>query len=133
MRHALKILIIEDSPDDLALVTRALQKGTVDPILSVVDSRLAMETALQNETWDVIISDFDLGDFNGLDTLDHYQKNRINAPLLIVSGAPDQKKCEASLQKGACGFIDKSDLNCLVPAIERALWIRTDHSVSLAS
>src|SRR4051812_12824581 len=54
----LRVLIIEDSEDDTALLIRALRRSGYDPVYARVDTAAAMLAALADYTWDIIVSDY---------------------------------------------------------------------------
>ena len=66
MGIALKVLIIEDSEDDTLLLVRELEKGGYDPVYQRVETAEAMRAALKEKTWDIVLSDYHLPRFSGL-------------------------------------------------------------------
>ncbi|HLF86420.1 MAG TPA: hypothetical protein VI584_05005, partial [Nitrospiria bacterium] len=60
----LRVLIVEDSEDDKELVLRELRRGGYDPVYERVDTSEAMGMALDQQTWDIIISDYSMPNFN---------------------------------------------------------------------
>lgn len=58
-KNIIKVLIIEDSEDDLRLILRMLNKGSFELEYTLVENAFELETALKEE-WDVIISDYSL-------------------------------------------------------------------------
>ncbi|MEK7280674.1 MAG: two-component system response regulator, partial [Nitrospirota bacterium] len=60
----LRVLIVEDSEDDKELVLRELRRGGYDPVFERVDTAEAMGMALNQQTWDIIISDYSMPNFN---------------------------------------------------------------------
>lgn len=117
MRHALKILIIEDSSDDLILVERALPNEAM--AISVAGNASEVEACLKVNQWDLILSDFNLPDINGSDVIEIWKKRNLSAPLIMVSGNADAY-CDC-LAAGATAFIHKGELELLEPAIRQAL------------
>ena len=69
MTTPLKLLFVEDSEDDVQLALRMLRKGDFAPQHVRVDTREAMTAALDQQEWDVIISDYAMPRFNGIDAL----------------------------------------------------------------
>lgn len=116
----LRVLIIEDSESDALLITDYLRRGGFEPEVKVVDDLSDLESALGQE-WDVIISDYVLPDFTGLDTLEIAQKMAPDTPLIIVSGRVGEDVAVETMKAGAGDYVLKNNLIRLVPAVEREL------------
>ena len=86
MEKPLKILIVEDSEDDTLLLLRHLRRDGYNPIYHRVDSIEEVESALNSQKWDIVVSDYALPHFSGLETLGLIQKNNLDIPCIIVSG-----------------------------------------------
>ncbi len=123
MREAhkpLKVLHIEDSPDDLALILRALRAGGFEPSYRCVENALELRTALV-EDWDIILSDYNLPGFSGAEALHIVQQTERDIPFIIISGAIGEETAVEVMRSGAHDFIMKGSFARLVPAIEREL------------
>ena len=83
MSKQLKILLVEDSEDDAALLTRELKKGGIQPTIQRVETADAMKKALEKQEWDVVISDYVLPCFNGLDAISLLKKTGKDLPFII--------------------------------------------------
>ena len=121
MSVPLRILIIDDSEDDTLLAARLLQQGGYDLTFQRVDSALQMRTALKDHSWDVIIADYSMPGFNGLDALNIYIEFGLDFPFIIVSGTIGEEIAVAAMKAGAHDYVMKDNLARLVPAIEREL------------
>ncbi|TSA45491.1 MAG: hybrid sensor histidine kinase/response regulator [Deltaproteobacteria bacterium] len=117
----IRTLIIEDSEDDAWLVVRLLQKEGYDPAYERVETRDAMHEALERETWDVIICDYKMPRFNGLEALKLYKDKGLDIPFIIVSGAIGEETAVAAMISGAHDYVMKNNLSRLVPAVQREL------------
>ena len=69
MRTPLRVLIVEDSEDDMALLVRELRRGGYDPTFELVDTPAGMTAALGKNQWDLIICDYSMPHFSGIDAL----------------------------------------------------------------
>jgi DNA-binding NarL/FixJ family response regulator len=120
---AIRILLLEDSPQDAELVTRALQRS--DPRFEVlhVDRASTFREALAEREPDVVLSDRAVVDFNALDALRMTQSARPAVPFLLVFATFEQTAADC-LKAGAADFIRKTDLSRLVPSIASALELR---------
>lgn len=121
--NAVRILFLEDNPDDVELVIRALQRS--DPRYTVlhVDSEAGFRNALQEFEPHAVLSDHAVAHFDALDALHLTRTNRPECPFLLVSGTFEQTAADC-LKAGAAEFIPKADLSRLAPAIASALDLR---------
>jgi two-component system response regulator len=116
----IRVLIVEDSDDDVLLLVRQLKKDGYRPIYDQVYAAEAMRKALENQIWDVILCDNSMPGFSAYDALDIYKENRLDLPFIIVTGAIAYKNAAEILRAGAHDYILKNDLAQLTPAIDRA-------------
>ena len=117
----LRLLLIEDNPDDSQLVLREVRRGGYDPLYHRVETADAMAAALQDRTWDLVISDFSLPEFSGPQALAVLKQSKLDIPFLIVSGTVGEETAVAALKAGAHDFLSKNNLQRLLPAIQREL------------
>ena len=116
----IRVLIVEDSDDDVLLLVRQLKKEGYRPTYDQVDTAEAMRKALEKQTWDVILCDNSMPGFSAFDALGIYKENRLDLPFIIVTGAIAYKNATAIMEAGAHNYILKNDLSKLTPAIDRA-------------
>ncbi len=121
MSISLRVLVVEDSEDDILLLKRQLQRGGYDLTLERVETAIQMSAALDRQRWDVIISDYNLPQFSGLAALELMQARGIDLPFIIVSGVIGEEVAVQAMKAGAHDYVMKDDLARLVPAIEREL------------
>jgi PAS domain S-box-containing protein len=117
----LRVLIVEDSEDDTMLLERELRRGGYEPMLKRVDTATAMNAALDQQTWDIVISDYSMPQFSASAALRLLQEKELDLPFIIVSGVIGENTAVAAMKAGAHDFILKDNLARLVPAIEREL------------
>lgn len=115
----IRVLIVEDSEDDALLLLRELRRA-YDPQFERVATADQMRAALE-KYWDVIISDFSMPGFDGLDALQLLQETKLDIPFIIVSGAIGEDIAVHAMKAGANDYVMKGKLARLVPAIEREL------------
>jgi PAS domain S-box-containing protein len=120
MNKHIKVLIVEDSKDDMLLLLRELKKGGYKPTHKRVETATAMKKALK-EHWDVILSDYKMPKFSAPDALKVLQASKLDIPFIIVSGSIGEDAAVDTLKDGAHDFITKMNLSRLVPAIEREI------------
>lgn len=116
----LRILIVEDSEDDMLVMLEVLKSNSYQPIYKRVDTAADMKTALQ-EGWDIVICDYLLPGFSAIAALELLQATEQDIPFIIVSGMIDEQIAVDTLKAGARDFVLKSRMSRLVPAIEREL------------
>ena len=117
----LKILFVEDSEDDVTLVGHLLRHAGYDVTSLRVDKPAPMALAIQREPWDLILSDYNMPGFSGLDALRLAREHARDVPFIVVSGAIGEEMAATLMREGASDFVGKANLARLVPAIEREL------------
>ncbi|HEY6561343.1 MAG TPA: response regulator [Polyangiaceae bacterium] len=121
MSEPLRILLVEDSVSDAKLVMRELRRLGRPAEFDRVQDAEAMQAALREQTWDVIISDWSMPGFGALGALSVLEQTKLELPLIIVSGTVGEETAVAGLRAGALDFVTKANLSRLVPAVEREL------------
>jgi len=121
MPKPLRLLMVEDSEEDAALLLRELKKQGFDPIFERVETPAEMTTALDKHKWDVIISDYSLPRFSAPDALELMKTKAVDLPFIIMSGSIGEDRAVSALKSGAHDFIVKGTMSRLVPAIEREI------------
>ncbi|RFC37367.1 MAG: PAS domain S-box-containing protein/diguanylate cyclase (GGDEF) domain-containing protein [Candidatus Nitrotoga sp. LAW] len=116
----LRTLVIEDSEDDALLLTRYLQQH-YELIHLRVDSADGLNQALQQDEWDLVLSDHAMPGFDSFAALQIVQQRGRDLPFIIVSGAIGEDLAVAAIKAGAHDYLLKSNLKRLIPAIEREL------------
>jgi len=86
MEQPLKVLIVEDSENDAALLEIELERAGYAPFCERVQTADELGLALGRQRWDVIIADYVLPHFNGLAALAIVKEKGLDLPFIIVSG-----------------------------------------------
>jgi len=121
MSVTLRVLIIEDSEDDTALLVRELRRSGYDVTHERVDTPAAMSSALSTEKWDLVISDHSMPHFSGAAALKLLRQTESEVPFIFVSGTMGEEAAVAALKDGAQDYVMKTNLKRLVPAVQREL------------
>src|SRR6266481_9396838 len=121
MGTPLRVLIVEDSEDDMALVVRELRRGGFEPTFERVDTAAGMNAALGQNQWDLVICDYSLQHFSGTDALRLLRGKGSEAPFIFLSGTIGEETAIAALKQGAQDYVMKDNLKRLLPAIQREL------------
>jgi FixJ family two-component response regulator len=117
----LRALIVEDDADDAALVVRQLLRAGFDLESRLVEDAAGLADALQSAEWDLVLADYNLPGFSGLEALRMITSRGIDVPLVLVSGAIDVPTALEAMKAGAKDFVLKGDTQRLPSVIEREL------------
>jgi signal transduction histidine kinase len=118
----LSVLIVEDREDDMHLLLLHLKRGGYAPTHQRVDTAERMIEELQQHDWDVILADYNMPAFNGLQALKVLRgMEDKDIPFILVSGAIGEEIAVQAMKAGAHDYLLKDNLIRLVPAIDRAI------------
>ena len=118
---ALRLLLVEDSEDDAALLLLRLRQGGYKVHSQRVDTAEHLRAALKREPWDIVISDYVMPLFSGLEALAVVREQNLDLPFIIVSGHIGEDTAVAAMKAGAHDYLMKDNLTRLIPAVEREL------------
>lgn len=121
MNDNLKILILEDTISDADLLIRELKKSELNFIFEIVQTRETYVNALNLFNPDLILSDFNLPSFDGLNAFKIKQEKNPDVPFIIVSGAIGEEKAVELIKNGITDYSQKDKLFTLNQKITRAL------------
>ncbi|MFZ5775563.1 MAG: response regulator [Thermodesulfobacteriota bacterium] len=121
MNNGLRVLLVEDSEDDAALILRALRKGGYDLVSARVESAAALREALDSQGWDLVLSDYSMPGFSGMEALEIVRQHGVDLPFILVSGAVGEVTATEVMRGGARDYVMKDKLSRLVPVVGREL------------
>jgi diguanylate cyclase (GGDEF)-like protein/PAS domain S-box-containing protein len=121
MSTPLRVLIIADSPTDAAALVQTLHEGGYDPLWERVETAAALDAALHQQAWEVILCTDVLSRFSAMAALKLLQDRSIDLPFLIVADKSGEANAVNAMKAGAHDYVCKDNLVRLVPAIEREL------------
>jgi signal transduction histidine kinase len=121
MTTELQVLIVEDSEQDTALLIRKLKEYNYSIIYKRVETEDDMEKALEQKTWDIVLSDYVMPAFSGLAALSLLKRKGIDVPFIIVSGQIGEDVAVEAMRAGASDYFTKGNLRRLGAAISREL------------
>ncbi len=125
MDTELRILIVEDSPEDLDLVERELQRGGLHFTTQVVKKKDEYERALHAFRPDLILSDHSLPQFNSIEAMhiwkEYQDANNVTVPFILITGSVSEEFAVQTIKAGADDYILKDRLKRLPAAIRSAL------------
>jgi two-component system, NarL family, sensor histidine kinase UhpB len=119
--NPLRVLLIEDSEDDAALLLRELRRGGYEVTALRVDTVDGVAAALAQGDWDVVIADYVMPKYSGLDALAQVKADGRDIPFIIVSGAMGEELAVSAMKAGAHDYLTKDKLTRLPLAVEREL------------
>jgi two-component system, cell cycle sensor histidine kinase and response regulator CckA len=117
----LRVLVVEDSEDDMLLLLRELRRGGYEVEATRVQTATEMQAMLDSQAWDVVIADYTLPAFSAPEALNLLQRRADDLPFIIVSGTIGEETAVLAMKAGAHDYIIKGNLTRLVPAVEREL------------
>lgn len=117
----IRVLLVEDSEGDAAMVVRQLRKAHPDLSFARVDDEEELRAALARETWDVILCDFALPRFDAPRALAVVDELELDVPFLVVSGEVGDEAAVALMKAGAQDYVRKENLERLAPAVDREI------------
>ena len=120
----LRIIHLEDSLPDAVLIHTLIEQEWPGCAINRVDNREDFLAHLTRGEFDLILSDFTLPAFNGLDALDLARRHDPSIPFIILSGTIGEDNAVLALQRGAVDYVIKDRPARLIPAIQRALALR---------
>ena len=119
----LRVLLVEDSEDDAALLARYFERAGYRPAVRRVETADEMRRALSepHAQWDVVLSDFNLPNFSAPAALKLLKHLGQDVPFIIMSGAVSEETAVEAMRAGAHDYVSKQNLARLLPAIEREM------------
>jgi signal transduction histidine kinase len=118
---SLRALLVEDSEDDALLLARHLASGGYELDVERVETAETFERALDQGGWDVVLADYVLPGYSGLDALKAVRERGLDVPFVIVSGHIGEETAVEAMKAGADDYVMKSNLARLAPTVEREL------------
>ncbi len=121
MDQYIRIIIVEDMPEDAELIDRALKRDGLKFLSKTVFSEKAFMEELRKFNPDVVLSDYKLPQFDGLSVIRLAKTFSPSLPVIIVTGTMNDVKAANVIKAGADDYILKDRLARLSPAIRNVL------------
>jgi signal transduction histidine kinase len=119
--NPLKVLLVEDSENDAALLTLELRRHGFAPDVTRVERADDLRTALDAGGWDIVISDHSLPGFSGTEALSIVRSQAPDLPFIVVSGSLGEEHAVEAMRAGARDFVVKTRLHRVAPVVTREL------------
>lgn len=114
-----KVFILEDQPLDLQLNKRQVRKWRSDVLFSVARNRTEFEEKIVAFQPDLVLSDYNLPDMNGLEALLYVREHLDGTPVIFVTGIlNDEERVADTILQGANGYLLKENLKRLPEVLE---------------
>ena len=128
--RAIRLLHLEDSELDHALVVAQLRRGALQVLERRIETRTEFVAALA-EPWDLVISDHHLPGFTGLEALQLLRQRELAGaaplPFILVSGQIGEDSAVEAMRNGAADYLLKNNLSRLAVAVEHAIRANQTH------
>src|SRR5712671_3216157 len=117
----IRLLLSEDNPADIELELREVRRAGLQVTHQVAASEALFTRALSEFAPDVILSDFSMPQFDGMEALRIARELAPATPFVFVSGTIGEHHAIRALRNGATDYVLKGNLIRLPAAIERAV------------
>lgn len=117
---SLRLLIVDDNPDDLVLLLRELEKSDIPFEAETVTRRDDFIQKLRAQPFDIVLSDYRMKDWSGMDALALTQEIRPGVPVILVTGTLGDELAVQCIQEGIADYVLKVQISRLPMAIRRA-------------
>jgi signal transduction histidine kinase len=127
----LRVLFVEDEPCDVELVLRSLHDSGLQPGWEVAQNADEFTTALRKNSYDVILADYKLPQWNGMECVEILRREGLDVPVIVVSGSLGEQTAVECIKQGAADYVLKDKLARLPESIRRAIrekQLREEHN-----
>lgn len=117
----MRVLFVEHTASDVELAEAELLRAGFDPQVTVVSTRAEFARALEDGGWDIVLTDYRLPGWTGLDALEALQSSGKDIPLILVTGTLGEEAAVDSIKRGVSDYVLKDHLERLGMVVRRAL------------
>ncbi len=121
MNRTIRILNAEDCEDDFLLIEREIRRAGIAAEFERVETPEQFRDALTRDVWDIVVADYSLPGFSGIQALEILLESKLDIPFILVSGTVGEDVAVKAMKMGASDYILKGNLARLGPAIEREI------------
>ncbi|MGA8221115.1 MAG: response regulator [Candidatus Acidiferrales bacterium] len=116
----LRLLYVEHEPDDVDIALRELRKSDLDFEVETVATREEFARKLREKAFDIILSDYRLPGWTGMDALALIKENGLDVPFVLVTGTLGEELAVECIKHGVTDYVLKAQLARLPVAIRQA-------------
>jgi two-component system NtrC family sensor kinase len=120
MKKDLRILLLEDIPSDAELIEHEIRRAGLSFVTQRVDSREDFIRSLMEFRPDVILSDYRIPGFSGIEALELAREYAASTPIIMVTGSLSEETAVECMKAGAWDYINKDRLYHLGPSLAAA-------------
>ena len=91
MKDTIRILLVEDDPSDQKLICTALKNGLEHVHIESTDKRPIVQEALNAKRVDIVLTDYELLGFTGLDVIEDVKKSNYDIPIIVLTGEDNEQ------------------------------------------
>ena len=117
----IRVLVLDDVEDERILIIRALEKQGLSCTIAEADSRETFIRELESFRPDIVLADYLMPDFTGLQAIKLLEEQYSRVPVIIVTGRLDDETAVGCIKKGAADYLLKESLSRLAAAVTGAL------------
>jgi PAS domain S-box-containing protein len=121
MKVALRMIIVDDVPENIELILSQLGRTAFEPQHKVVKSLKGLKSALEKSLWDIVICNYYTDKVNPLKVLQTTRSMDFEVPVIFIADEATEEEIVETIIEGARGFVTKSKISRLVPVVNRAL------------
>jgi two-component system, cell cycle sensor histidine kinase and response regulator CckA len=116
----LRLLFIEHEPDDIEIALQELKKSNLEFHVESVATREDFARILREKPFDIILSDYRLHGWTGMDALSLLKQSGLDVPFVLVTGTLGEELAVECLKLGVTDYVQKAQLARLPVAIRQA-------------
>src|SRR5712692_9376607 len=117
----LRVLLVEHSRSDAELCLQELKRAGFEVHCDIVQSPEEFSERMRSSIYDIVLADYQLPQWTGMDALALLRQLEKEIPLLLVTGALGEEVAVDCIKQGVCDYILKDRLTRLPLAVHRAL------------
>lgn len=124
MENNLKLLLLEDNPDDAELIQQLLKRSGLSFSAEVVSDEMEFLKALDHTSYDAVLADNALPQYSSLEALNLIKQKNPFTAFILVTGTVSEEFAVKIIQEGADDYLLKTNLTRLSSAIKNAIYSR---------
>ena len=117
----LRLLVLEENPCEAKLMVSLIEGAGYDPQFSILDSPESFRERLGAGEYDVILSEFNLGNWTALDALEILKHSGKSIPLIVVTVSRGEEAAVECIKQGAADYVLKEQRARLPAAVQQAM------------
>jgi PAS domain S-box-containing protein len=117
----ISVLFLEDNLDDAELCLHYLKKSGYEVVSEVVSDPTRFRDRIGEGAWDVVIADYNLGQFTALDALEYCKERGLDLPFIVLTGMGSEELAVESIRLGALDYLRKDAMKFIGHRLDHAL------------